>query len=863
MRAELTLGAEEELHLIDLESWKLSARAPQLLSRLPKANYSAEIQRTTVETNTDVVDSLDGLRSELLRLRRGLVEVAAQDNIGIAAAGTAPSAAYADFELTTTGRYGRMQEQYRLLVDEQLICGLQIHVGVSDKDMAVQIMQRIARDLPVLTALSASSPFWNEADTGYSSIRSIIWQRWPTAGATGPVGSAQEYEDLVRDLINTGVIADAKMAYFDVRPSSHAPTLELRVCDACPIVDDAILIAGLFRASIRAAESDIEAGVGFDPVPPPVHRAAIWRAARGGLSGDLLDNTRHPKPMTAARAVRALVERLRPQLQELGDWEEVHDLAETLLARGNSADRQRAAFAERGRLNDVVELIVAETHGPASGPPVAAPALRRYRTRAGDEAVGPNHRPRPVYRDLVDFYRELDADRIFARKKARDSWVADTGLTFGVEGEQRPFDVDLMPRIISPHEWAALESGLGQRARAIECFLDDVYGEQRIIHDGVLSADLVHDSPGWRPEAAQLPAGTVRAPIMGFDLVRNEFGGWRVLEDNVRNPSGAAYAMAIRDLMDDVMPDLPRPEGLLDPRAALPKMRTALLAHAGPDARGALLSSGPASSAWFEHRLLAERAGLTLVVADDLDVVGGEVRLRQGGQRLDALYLRLDDELVATTDRDGRAVGAEIFTVAAAGGVFLANAPGNGVADDKAMYCYVPELIAYYLGEHPTLEAVPTYRTSEESEYRTVLDRVGELVTKPVDGHGGIGVLIGPDASAVEVAERRAAIAANPAGWVAQEVVALSSHPTLAGSILQPRHVDLRVFVYLTGTGPEDYTIGDLGLTRMAPDGSLVVNSSRGGGAKDTWIISAPDAIPAPPVPVAGGTGDHVTDQNG
>ncbi len=228
MSAELTLGAEEELHLIDLDSWKLSARAPQLLSRLPADNYSAEIQRTTVETNTDVVTSLDGLRSELLRLRRGLVEVAAQDNIGIAAVGTAPSSAFADFELTTTGRYGRMQEQYRLLVDEQLICGLQIHVGVSDRDLAVEIMQRIARDLPILLALSASSPYWNEQDTGYSSIRSIIWQRWPSAGATGLVGSAQEYEELVADLINTGVIADAKMAYFDVRPSSHAPTLELQ-----------------------------------------------------------------------------------------------------------------------------------------------------------------------------------------------------------------------------------------------------------------------------------------------------------------------------------------------------------------------------------------------------------------------------------------------------------------------------------------------------------------------------------------------------------------------------------------------------------------------------------------------------------
>src|SRR3954462_1640455 len=197
MSAELTLGAEEELHLIDLESWKLSARAPQLLNQLPRQNYSAEIQRTTVETNTAVVDSLAGLRAELIRLRQGLVEVAAEDNIGIAAVGTAPTAAFADFELTSTGRYGRMQEQYRMLVDEQLICGLQVHVGVSNRDLAVQIMQRLAPVLPVLLALSASSPFWNGQDTGYASFRSIIWQRWPSAGSFGRVESAAEYDKVL------------------------------------------------------------------------------------------------------------------------------------------------------------------------------------------------------------------------------------------------------------------------------------------------------------------------------------------------------------------------------------------------------------------------------------------------------------------------------------------------------------------------------------------------------------------------------------------------------------------------------------------------------------------------------------------
>jgi len=261
MAAELTLGAEEELHLIDLDRWELSARAPQLLSRLPSSSYAAELQRTTVETNTAVVRSLDDLREELLRLRKELVAVAGREGLGVAAVGTAPRSTFADFELTPTGRYGRMHEQYRLLVDEQLICGTQVHVGVSDRDLAVEITQRVARDLPVLLALSASSPFWNGHDTGYASIRTIIWQRWPTAGSPGPLADAAEYDALLADLIGSGVIADARMAYFDVRPSSHAPTLELRVCDGCPLVDDAVLVAGLFRAMVRAAELDVAAGI--------------------------------------------------------------------------------------------------------------------------------------------------------------------------------------------------------------------------------------------------------------------------------------------------------------------------------------------------------------------------------------------------------------------------------------------------------------------------------------------------------------------------------------------------------------------------------------------------------------------------
>ncbi len=844
VNAELTLGAEEELHLIDLERWQLAARAPQLLAKLPKDNYSAEIQRTTVETNTEVVTGLEGLRQELLRLRRGVIEVAEREGLGIAAVGTAPRSEFRDFELTATGRYGRMQEQYRLLVDEQLICGTQIHVGVADRDLAVAITQRIARDLPVLLALSASSPYWNGLDTGYASIRTIIWQRWPSAGSTGPLASAAEYDSLLADLIGSGVIADAKMAYFDVRPSSHAPTLELRVCDACPLVDDAVLIAGLFRAMVHQAAVAIDAGDRFRPAPPPLHRAAIWQAARGGLSGDLLDAAVHPRPIPAALAVRTLVRRLQPSLEALGDWEEVAELAEESIARGNSADRQRAAFVERGDLADVMRLVVEETHGPAGGRPDRTSALRRYRARAGDEGVAANGVPRPAYVGIVDAFRTLGAEGIAQRAAARDAWVDRHQLDFGVDGTKQAFAVDLLPRLIQRHEWLELEAGLVQRARAIEHFLQDVYGEQRILTDGVLPESAVTGAQGWREEASRLPKGVLRAPIMGFDLVRNEYGGWRVLEDNVRNPSGAAYAIAVRQLMDSVMPDLPRPEGLADPATALEQLRATILAHAKPGTRGALLSSGPSSSAWFEHRRLADGAGLLLVTADDLDVESGRVLESSTRQRIGSLYLRLDDELVDVLAADGRRIGAEIFEVAASGGVVLVNAPGNGVADDKAMYRSMPELIGYYLDERPLLESVPTYRTADDAERRAVLERVGELVTKPVDGHGGAGVLIGPAASAAEVAERRGEIAEHPSAWVAQEVVSLSSLPSVADGVLEPRHVDLRLFVHLTGLDAGQARLAQVALTRVAPVGSYVVNSSRGGGAKDTWIVLAEHATP-------------------
>src|SRR5271163_4731081 len=273
-----TLGAEEEFHLVDLKTRRLTARAPELLAEL-SAQYVAELQRCVVETNTGVVDSLEGLRDELAHDRRVLIATAAELGIGVVAAGTVPLAVPAEMHVTKTPRYRQMLADYQLLAREQLICGTQVHVGVADRDEAVEVALRVAAYLSALLALSASSPFASDgSDTGYSSMRTLVWQRWPTTGPAAPVQSAQEYDELVNDLVASGVISDVGMVYFDVRPASCAPTVELRVCDSCPSVDTVVLIAGLFRALV---EREIEASRAGRPptILSPVLGREIGRAS--------------------------------------------------------------------------------------------------------------------------------------------------------------------------------------------------------------------------------------------------------------------------------------------------------------------------------------------------------------------------------------------------------------------------------------------------------------------------------------------------------------------------------------------------------------------------------------------------------
>jgi carboxylate-amine ligase len=249
----------------------------------------------------------------------------------------------------------------------------------------------------------------------------------------------------------------------------------------------------------------------------------------------------------------------------------------------------------------------------------------------------------------------------------------------------------------------------------------------------------------------------------------------------------------------------------------------------------ALLSSGAGNSAWYEHRVLA--AGSDLLLCQPKDVAFAKEGPTVGGRPVDVFYLRIDGELIDLLDDTGRNVGAQIMEAARRHMVVVVNAPGNGLADDKSMYCHIPDVITYYLAESPIIPSVPTYRCADAAELEIVLDRLGELVTKPVDGYGGGGVLIGAEAAPPELEERRRLLRSEPERWVAQETVALSTLPTLAGRRLEPRCVDLRTFVYLCGTGPQEAELAGLGLTRVAPTGSMIVNSSRGGGAKDTWIL--------------------------
>jgi glutamate---cysteine ligase / carboxylate-amine ligase len=858
-----TMGVEEEFHLVDLKTRRLTARAPELLGVLSDS-YVAELQRCVVEMNSGVVDTLDGLRADLQSHRKVLVAAAAKLGMGVVAAGAVPLSVPAEMQVTQTARYRQMLSDYQLLAREQLICGTQVHIGVEDRDESVAVANRVAPYLPTLLALSASSPFWSDgSDTGYSSVRTLVWQRWPTTGLAAPAFSAAGYDKLVSDLVASGVITDAGMVYFDVRPAVAAPTLELRVCDSCPSVDTIVLIAGLFRALVEREVDGLRAGVRAFEVSPPMGRAALWRAARSGLEGDLVDID-GPVSRPAAEVVSELVRSLRPQLEAAGDWPIISELTRQVLIAGTSAARQRRALRRRGRLTDVVDQLIAETAG--TWPDTAAAVIedptllfgyqpdREYdpadKTAAVsyDEAVDPRGRPRPRYEKILHTVADLGVAVLRSREGGIEQEQRADSIMFRVSGQNRAqvFPLDLMPRLIAADEWDELTVGLGQRAKALNAFLRDIYSEQAIIADGVIGVHALDRAPGFR-STGRLSRDPVRSHVSGTDLVCDRAGNWMVLEDNLRIPSGTAYAIANRRLLTKHLPELERPAELGDvdqvPAMLLDTLRAAAPPRAGDEPSVALLSAGWEDSAWFEHTFLAEELGIALVQTSDLSIRDGKLFRHIGSDvhPVDVLYARMDEDmLLSSTGYDASALRPGLLKAVIGGTLTIANALGNGVADDKAIYAYVPAMIEYYLGETPALAQVPTWICAERAQRDYVLDNLTDLVVKPIDGHGGTGVVIGPEASGEALEVRRRELQNQPERYIAQETIALSTHPTFDGEGMYPHHVDLRAFVHLR-PGPNDTVTAHVmpaGLTRVAARGSRIVNSSFGGGSKDTWILT-------------------------
>lgn len=452
---------------------------------------------------------------------------------------------------------------------------------------------------------------------------------------------------------------------------------------------------------------------------------------------------------------------------------------------------------------------------------------------------------RAPYKRIFEALAPIKPDDIAARADALGRAFVDQGITFSLSGQERPFPLDLVPRVLAAAEWARLERGIKQRVEALEMFLADVYGEQTILRDLVIPKRLVTSCEHFHREAAGLvPPNGVRIHVSGIDLIRDEKGVFRVLEDNLRSPSGVSYVMENRRTMARVFPDLfssHRVRAVGDYASHLLRALRASAALNEADPTVVVLTPGVANSAYFEHSLLARQMGVELVEGRDLFCRDNLVYMRttEGERQVDVVYRRIDDDFLDPMHfRPDSVLGvAGILNAARAGNVVISSAVGNGVGDDKLVYTYVPTIIEYYLNEKPLLANVDTFRCWLDDEREEVLDRVEELVIKPVEGSGGYGIVFGPDATPKELDTITRKIKADPRGWIAQPVVQLSTVPTKIDDQLAPRHVDLRPFAVNDG---DSVWVLPGGLTRVAlPEGSLVVNSSQGGGSKDTWVLAS------------------------
>jgi uncharacterized circularly permuted ATP-grasp superfamily protein len=461
---------------------------------------------------------------------------------------------------------------------------------------------------------------------------------------------------------------------------------------------------------------------------------------------------------------------------------------------------------------------------------------------------------RPLYREIARWLEEAPPELLASRRAQAEYMFRRIGITFGVYGDkdaaERLIPFDIVPRLISRAEWTRLAAGLAQRVNALNLFLKDVYGPRAILRENIVPAELILRNPYYRPEMIGRRAPhDVWIHIAGIDIVRVDEDAFYVLEDNARTPSGVSYMLENREVTMRLAPDLfarHRVAPVDDyPDELLACLRSVTPRPNASDATIVLLTPGPYNSAYYEHSFLADKLGVELVEGRDLFVDEDVVFMRTtlGPKRVDVIYRRVDDDFLdpLAFSPDSLLGAPGLLGAYLAGNVTLANAVGTGVADDKAIYSYVPELIRFYLSEEPLLPNVPTYRCREPATLDFVLDRLDELVVKEVNGSGGYGMLVGPHASAAQRELFAAKLKADPANYIAQPTLALSTCPASFDSGISPRHVDLRPFVL---SGANGVRIVPGGLTRVAlTKGSLVVNSSQGGGTKDTWVV---DDDPAP-----------------
>ncbi len=469
---------------------------------------------------------------------------------------------------------------------------------------------------------------------------------------------------------------------------------------------------------------------------------------------------------------------------------------------------------------------------------------------AFDEMTGTKGGLRPAYAELDRWLKEAPPEMLALRRSQAELFFRRIGITFAVYGEEesteRLIPFDIIPRVLEKAEWVRLEKGLRQRVTALNMFLADVYGRKECLKAGIIPADLVYRNACYQLQMVdfQVPHG-IYCHIAGIDVVRVDADTFYVLEDNARTPSGVSYMLENREVMLRLFPELFSTHRVAPvdnyPDQLLATLRSVAPRSAPSDPRICLLTPGQYNSAFYEHSFLADKLGIELVEGSDLLVRDDIVYMRttQGPKRVDVIYRRIDDDFIdPLVFRSDSVLGVPgIIGAYKAGNVTLANAVGTGVADDKAVYSYMPEIVKFFTGEEPILNNVPTWRCREPEANAYVLDNLEQLVVKEVNGSGGYGMLVGPHASKAQIETFRNKLKAQPEGFIAQPTLALSTCPTFVASGVAPRHVDLRPYV-LSGANGISCVPG--GLTRVAlKEGSLVVNSSQGGGTKDTWVLDA------------------------